>query len=176
MINHLVSLLILCFFVLFIQVNTKKIKLEETSLAYQDIICVLYEKQDSLISLSESLMDENYTLQVKVNVLSQGRPVYFTAYNALKEQTDNTPTITASGATIYEGSCALPRNYLTRYKSNAMFSYGDTVLFIIPFIVEDTLNKRYTRTCDIYMEDLQMAKQFGRREGLLVNYERKDNY
>ena len=129
-----------------------------------------------LEDINDELMESVFILENKLDAMSHGKPVYFTAYNAVPWQTDDTPTITASGATIYEGSCALPRNLLTTFNPNATFSYGDTAWFVIehdkswhitPYVVEDTMNARFRRTLDIFMDDLHVARQFGKRKGFL---------
>lgn len=122
-----------------------------------------------LEDLNEDLLEEIVLLNAKIKALSRGKPVYFTAYNAVPWQTDDTPTITASGAKIYEGSCALSRNLLTRFNIDAEYSYGDTAWFVIPYVIEDTMNSRFKRTADIYIDDLHIARQFGRRKGLLTS-------
>ncbi len=79
------------------------------------------------------------------------------AYNSVPWQTDSTPFITASGTTVRHGVIAA--NFLpigTRLMIPDI--YGDQI-----FVVEDRMNKRYTRNIDVWMEEIPEAKSFGRR-------------
>jgi len=113
------------------------------------------------------LEDDYAKLRKKCDILSNGKPVVFTAYNALWWQTDSTPTIAASGATVYEGSCALSRDFLKVFGRNNPIAYGDTVYAIIPFVVEDTMHERWNNHMDIFMDDLKTARLFGKKQGML---------
>ena len=82
-----------------------------------------------------------------------------TVYNAVREQTDSTPNIMASGAKIdisraHEyGYCAVSRDYLSRW--GGILNYGDTIWISgTPdlngaWIVQDTMNSRYTKRVDL---------------------------
>lgn len=76
------------------------------------------------------------------------------AYNSLPEQTDQDPTITASGKIAYEGSIACPSRYAfgTRVKFDGKF-----------YTCEDRMNKRYRdgNYFDIWMADKIDAVNFG---------------
>ena len=76
------------------------------------------------------------------------------AYNSLPEQTDEDPTITASGKFAYEGSIACPSKYAfgTRVKYDGKF-----------YTCEDRMNKRYRdgNYFDIWMADKTDALNFG---------------
>lgn len=86
----------------------------------------------------------------------------FSAYNPVKSQTDNTPTIMASGKKIYEGAIA---------SGNRDIPFGTKVY--IPelnktFTVEDRMNERYDQPdkhyFDILMKTPKEAKEFGRKQ------------
>ena len=92
---------------------------------------------------------ENMTVPVK---LESG---IFTAYNALPEQTDDTPEITASGKQVKEGIVA--NNCLP---FGTKISVDDQI-----FEVQDRMNKRYgCNNFDIFMWDYQAAREFGVKE------------
>jgi len=83
----------------------------------------------------------------------------FTAYNALPEQTDDTPEITASGKRVKEGIVA-----------NNCLPFGTKIAVEDQiFEVQDRMNKRYgCNNFDIFMWDYQAAIEFGVQE---LNYE-----
>ncbi len=88
---------------------------------------------------------------------SYAMKVTATAYNSEPGQTDSTPFITASGSHVRFG--VLAANFLpigTRIRIPDI--YGDQI-----FVVEDRMNPRYDKRVDIWMEDLQDARQFGVR-------------
>ncbi|OGL67072.1 hypothetical protein A2856_00875 [Candidatus Uhrbacteria bacterium RIFCSPHIGHO2_01_FULL_63_20] len=90
--------------------------------------------------------------------------VPITAYNSDPWQTDDTPFITASGTHVRDGIVAA--NFLpigTKVRIPALF--GDK-----EFVVEDRMNARYAQAMDIWMEDRQAARQFGRKHALVEVY------
>lgn len=79
------------------------------------------------------------------------------AYNSLPNQTDGSPFHTAIGSMTRDGVVAT--NHLpigTRIRFPDM--YGDK-----EFRVEDRMNPRYDKVVDIWMEDYNEARKFGRR-------------
>ena len=92
--------------------------------------------------------------------------ITLTAYNSLPGQTDDTPCITASGFDVCEHNIediiATNFNYLpfnTKVKFPELF--GDQ-----EFRVQDRMNARYTpatRRADLWMQDYQSAKIFGKK-------------
>jgi 3D (Asp-Asp-Asp) domain-containing protein len=82
-----------------------------------------------------------------------------TAYTSEVWQTDDTPCITASGLDLCERGIenVVAANFLplgTRVRIPELF--GDRV-----FYVEDRMNKRYHYKMDVWMLELEDAKQFG---------------
>ena len=79
-----------------------------------------------------------------------------TAYTASEDETDSTPTITASGATVQEGFVACPK----RYEFGTQIVIGDQL-----YECQDRMHWRYTHGnyFDIFMETKQMAYSFGRQ-------------
>ncbi len=84
-----------------------------------------------------------------------------TAYNALEEQTDSTPTICAWGDTVRPGVIAISRDLeqlgLTRGKEVYVKGYGKKV-------VMDRMHRRKRNQIDLFMEEYDDAIQFGVRE------------
>ncbi len=95
------------------------------------------------------------------------RNVDITAYNPIVGQTDDFPRETASGRQVSLQSLAVSRDMLTN--NGGPFSYGDTVFVVVPFIVDDTMNKRYTNRIDIFMERQWAAKIWGQKAGWIAN-------
>ena len=96
--------------------------------------------------------ESNNKYKVKKKII-----VPVTAYASKKEQTDDTPFITAFNTNVYWGVVAanfLP--YGTKLRIPAY--YGDKV-----FTVEDRMNERYAYRIDIWMRTNEEAKNFGIR-------------
>jgi 3D (Asp-Asp-Asp) domain-containing protein len=90
--------------------------------------------------------------------------VWATAYSSDPTQTDETPFVTASGATVHDGVAAA--NFLplgTNFVIPELF--GDKT-----FTVEDRMNKKYDgmHTIDLWFSDTQKAIDFGRRAAVIV--------
>ncbi|MFA6494745.1 MAG: hypothetical protein WC246_00030 [Candidatus Paceibacterota bacterium] len=90
--------------------------------------------------------------------------VWATAYSSELAQTDETPFITASGATVHDGVAAA--NFLplgTTFTIPQL--YGDKT-----FTVEDRMNKKYDgmNTIDVWFPNTQKAINFGRRAVAIV--------
>lgn len=107
----------------------------------------------------ETLRIEN-PLWVKPGIIEHS--VTVTIYHAVEGQTDSTPNILADGTVIdpaKAGSyrfCALSRNLLERW--DGPYAYGDTIYlenagkFSGPWIVRDTMNKRFTNRMDLLVD------------------------
>ena len=80
-----------------------------------------------------------------------------TAYTSRPEETDDTPFIAADGTHVFDGMVAA--NFL-KFKTKIRIPelYGDKI-----FTVHDRMNKRYNVKVDIWMDDLQKARQHGVR-------------
>jgi 3D (Asp-Asp-Asp) domain-containing protein len=83
------------------------------------------------------------------------RTVWVTAYSSTPEETDDTPFITASNATVRDGIIAA--NFLpfgTKVQIPELF--GNKV-----FVVEDRMHPRKTNNVDVWMPTKEDAIQFG---------------
>ena len=114
-----------------------------------------------------NLQATNANLVQMLNVFTGGKRVLVTAYNALPNQTDDTPTITASNETVQVGGLALSRDFLKVFDRKNSVAYGDTVLLITPMRTNDTMNERYAGRADVFMWDYSDAVAFGVKEGLV---------
>ena len=92
--------------------------------------------------------------------------VVVTKYNAVKEQTDDTPTITASNKKIKKGMIALSRDL----EEELGLKFGDKIHLtgMGTFIFEDRMNKKWTRRVDIYEKSIEEAKKFGIKKTELI--------
>ena len=104
-----------------------------------------------------------------------------TAYNSDVKQTDSTPFITASGELVRDGTLALSRDMIRAenemmermgYNPAAAISYGDTVdlIYVRRMVVHDTMNRRYTRRADIWMDSHSDALAWGVRNVFIVPF------
>jgi 3D (Asp-Asp-Asp) domain-containing protein len=108
-------------------------------------------------------------------------PSYFlksTAYNSSVSQTDSTPRVTATGARTRFGVIALSRDMLRSIPYGSQVSLEDmgalgsgagrgrfnSMLQGVVFIVEDTMNKRISRTVDVWFHSRSMAMRWGKRQ------------
>lgn len=80
-----------------------------------------------------------------------------TAYTSRPEETDDTPEITASGETVYDGGIACP----TRFKFGTKIEIAGKV-----YTCNDRMNRRYAHTnhFDIWYPDKSSALRFGRQK------------
>lgn len=117
---------------------------------------------------NQKIADTQATLnrtKAMLKIFTGGKPVAFTAYNALEWQTDDTPTITASNKKVHRGLIALSREQLRYYGHGGEIAWGDTVLAVMPMVVEDTMNKKLSNWADVFMHGLPEAIAFGKRRG-----------
>lgn len=112
----------------------------------------------------ESILEEKTLCELK-DVVCEGEElvVYdkigeFTAYNATKEQCDDSPEIMASGKKIYSGAIACP----------SFYEFGTKIDIdgIGEFICEDRMNIRYRNGeyFDILFDSEEKAFDFGRKK------------
>jgi len=92
-------------------------------------------------------------------------PITVTGYSSTADQTDSTPYITASNTRVRSGILALSRDLLREFTPGAPFGYGDRLEIegVGSFVVEDTMNPRYTRRADIWFSTRTAAKRWGVR-------------
>ncbi len=142
----------------------------------QDVGSLLKEKRqlnhqiDSLYTvLSDVESDLDAVSQVQISRLVA------TAYNSHPWQTDNTPFVTSSGSRVGDGTLALSRDLIRAenalmhrmgFNPSGMYVYGDTVfvIYVKPMVVHDTMNRRFTNRADIWLDQLSIARKWGKRE------------
>lgn len=117
--------------------------------------------------LSQMLLDTGHAMrsgdQVVVKVVATG-------YSSTVMETDDTPFITAANTPTREGILALSRDLLSHYTSGAPFSFGDRVRIpgVGEFIVEDSMNARWSNRVDVWFPSRVEALRFGVREAYLT--------
>ncbi|HEX5131200.1 MAG TPA: hypothetical protein VFX92_01805 [Candidatus Krumholzibacteria bacterium] len=91
--------------------------------------------------------------------------VVVTGYTSREQETDDTPFITAANTRTRPGVVALSRDLLRQYTPGAPFSFGDVIHIsgLGDFVVEDSMASRWERRADIWFEDLDAARNFGRK-------------
>ncbi len=99
--------------------------------------------------------------------------VAVTAYTSAEEQTDDSPTITASNTHVSDRTVAVSRDLLREYTPGAPLRYGDKIL--IPGVgiyrVEDTMNGRWRRKIDLWFATKDEARRWGVRTAYITRVE-----
>lgn len=127
------------------------------------------------VSLRESAslrgsLDRYYRGDEMLNGREIAVSVTVSGYTSRTCETDSTPNITAAMTSTRRGVIALSRDLVRRYTPGAPFQFGDVVHLagIGDFVVEDSMNERWTRRADIWFESLPEARHFGRRHAMLT--------
>lgn len=102
--------------------------------------------------------------------------VKVSAYTSSHAETDESPDVTARGRLARPGTLALSRDLLRTFTPGAPFDFGDRVL--IPgmgiYVVEDTMNPRWTRKADIWFSNRATALRWGVRDVYLTQVDAGD--
>ncbi|WP_299017210.1 hypothetical protein [uncultured Photobacterium sp.] len=100
----------------------------------------------------------------QASIQGKSLKVTATAYNSVRAQTNNNPTIAAWGDRLKPGMKAIA---VSRDLLKMGITRGTKVKISgLPgeYVVLDKMNKRWTRKIDIYMgKDIKAAKKWGRR-------------
>lgn len=110
---------------------------------------------------SSAIVAMNVPLPNKKTVAPTNKKTYLvhsTAYSSTKDQTDDTPFITAMGTHVRDGVVAanfLPLGKVIKIPDH----FGDKT-----FVVEDRMNKRYDFRLDLWFPTREEAKQWGLRK------------
>jgi 3D (Asp-Asp-Asp) domain-containing protein len=96
--------------------------------------------------------------------------VTVTAYSSRTIETDDTPFIAAWGDSVRTGTIAVSRDLLQ------FFGRGQPVLLYLDgldappdtFVVNDKMNKRWTKRVDIWFKDTTIAQRFGTKKGIIL--------
>jgi len=130
---------------------------------------------DAGVSVSEAAslrgsLDRYYRGDEMLNGREIAISVTVSGYTSRTCETDSTPNVTASMTSTRRGVIALSRDLIRRYSPGAPFEFGDVVHLagIGDFVVEDSMNERWTHRADIWFDTVTEARHFGRRHGVLT--------
>lgn len=142
--GYIIFVLICCFLVF-----------NATKKHYQGQVKEIEVPESPIINLSET-----FNLNGIEHIKQIIHGVKITSYNNHVNQTDDTPNITATNRPVREGIIAVSRDFL----SKGIIKYGDLVYidcFDKWYVVEDTMNVRFTKQIDIFL--------FDKKESLKIN-------
>lgn len=115
-------------------------------------------KQDNnIITINNTfnLSNAEYTERVFKDVI-------ITSYNNDSNQTDDSPNVTATNRGVREGIVAVSYDFINK----GQIHYGD-LLYIDCFskwyLVEDTMNKRFTKRVDIFLFDKEKSNKINKK-------------
>lgn len=120
-------------------------------------------KQDNnIIAISNifNLSNAEYTERIFKDVI-------ITSYNNDPAQTDDSPNVTATNRGVREGIVAVSYDFINK----GLIHYGD-LLYIDCFskwyLVEDTMNKRFTKRVDIFLFDKEKSNKINKKCNIKV--------
>lgn len=139
--------------------------------------------EEKILDRELDLLEDEYTMLDKYyrNVLEPGViKVLATSYNSTISQTDNDPHITANGDYVCENTIALSRDLIGAendlmnkmgFNPQGIIIFGDTVdvVYVKRVIVKDAMNRRYLNQIDLWTEDYQTARKWGKRTVFIVH-------
>jgi 3D (Asp-Asp-Asp) domain-containing protein len=131
---------------------------------YGSVLTSAQEKDSHLALMANAVAPLNSPAGAGAKVVRQTYTVQLSGYNSEVGQTDDSPFITAANTHVRWGIVAA--NIIDANGRNIPFGtiikipalYGDQI-----FVVEDRMNKRYTRNVDIWFESHADALKLGRR-------------
>lgn len=120
------------------------------------------KQQDNVITVSNTfnLSNAEYTERIFKDII-------ITSYNNDPSQTDDSPNVTATNRGVREGVVAVSYDFINK----GLIRYGD-LLYIDCFgkwyLVEDTMNKRFTRRVDIFLFDKEKSNKINKKCNIKV--------
>jgi 3D (Asp-Asp-Asp) domain-containing protein len=148
-----------------------------TRRAYRELTVTSTTETRYLRSTVRDLLDEQSRLANLVlesgNTLYTGDKVYVkvlaSGYSSTIAQCDSTPFITAANTPPRPGVLAVSQDLLREYTPGAPFAFGDRVHVygVGYFLIEDSMNPRWTNRVDIWFPSRNEAVRFGLREAVL---------
>lgn len=115
------------------------------------------KQQDNIITINNTfnLSNAEYTERVFKDII-------ITSYNNESNQTDDSPNVTATNRGVREGIVAVSYDFINK----GQIHYGD-LLYINCFnkwyLVEDTMNKRFTKRVDIFLFDKEKSNKINKK-------------
>lgn len=120
------------------------------------------KQQDNIITISNTfnLSNAEYTERIFKDII-------ITSYNNDPAQTDDSPNVTATNRGVREGIVAVSYDFINK----GLIHYGD-LLYIDCFnkwyLVEDTMNKRFTKRVDIFLFDKEKSNKINKKCNIKV--------
>ncbi len=133
----------------------------------QEFVQTAHDLRDDLVRAME-LIEEIFGHPVDLDSV-RTVPVTITAYTSTVWQCDETPYLTASMHGVRNGVLAVSRDLIDEmglYFGKRVFIPGHGI-----FEVRDLMNRRWTKRVDIWHEDIEVARHFGRQSGTLMWFE-----
>lgn len=123
-------------------------------------------QQETLLHQQEDLLGLIFGLGFGDVSTVRTLDVFVTCYSSERRQTDDTPHVTASLATVRPGVLAVSRDLLEEHG----LRYGQRVLLgdYGLFVVADTMNERWRKRVDIWVADRTAAMLHGVQESTLI--------
>lgn len=154
--------------------RSERSRYEEQKRAYRNLQLQSATETGFLESSLQELLAEQAVLRSML--LDAGRTVadggkvtakvIATGYSSSVMETDDTPFITAANTQTRWGIIAMSRDLLRNYTPGAPFAFGDHVHIpgLGDFLVEDSMNARWTNRVDVWFPSRVEALKFGMRE------------
>ncbi len=133
----------------------------------QEFVQTAHQIRSELVRAME-LIEEIFGHPVDLDSV-RSVPVTITAYTSTVWQCDETPYVTASMHGVRNGVLAVSRDLIDEmglYFGKRVFIPGHGI-----FEVRDLMNRRWTKRVDIWHEDIEVARHFGRQTGTLMWFE-----
>ena len=123
---------------------------------------ITQKQQDNIITINNTfnLINAEYTERVFKDIV-------ITSYNNESSQTDDSPNVTATNRGVREGIVAVSYDFINK----GQIHYGD-LLYIDCFnkwyLVEDMMNKRFTKRVDIFLFDKEKSNKINKKCNIKV--------
>lgn len=151
---------ILTFLLIFILITTFGIvimSLDKDAEIKPKVEYIATKQDNNIITISNifNLSKAEYTERVFKGVV-------ITSYNNDPNQTDDSPNVTATNRGVREGIVAVSYDFINK----GQIHYGD-LLYIDCFnkwyLVEDTMNKRFTKRVDVFLFDKEKSNKINKK-------------
>jgi len=142
-----------------VKAKNESIELYKNTEKSIDILTDMVKTLESILRLTAQNSDEISVIKTKnvkdIHLLT------VTAYSPRAQETDSTPTITASMKKVKEGTIAVSRDLF-----NAGWTFGKEVYITGygVFTINDLMNKRFEKRIDVFYWNTKKALKFGKKE------------
>ena len=116
------------------------------------------QSKNAAISLLSKFVAENHK---RINTYKVKRTLTVTAYSPERNQTDDTPNITATNNRVRPGIVAVSRDL---FDKGWVFGKKVYIKGMGIFTIDDLMHQRKRNQVDIFMPDTSQALEFGRQQ------------